>query len=116
MQPTLPVDRDHDLPPRWDGAEVEWQGWCDQPVLLCWRGPAERDVCPACGSTERRVMNRGLLRVWRRTSTGLRARRLGSIFAFRCPDCRHDQVLDGLDGEMWDLDESDYHDEGSVAP
>lgn len=117
MQSTLPTDRDHDLPPRWDGAEVEWRGWRTPPVLLCSPGTATRGVCPACGSTQPPVTNRGLLRRWRRTNLGLRARRVGMIFAFRCPVCRHDQVLDDLrDGRWWNLDESDYHHEGSVAP
>jgi hypothetical protein len=34
------------------------------------------------------------------------------LTAFRCPDCRHDQI-DDRDGHTWDLDESDYSEDGS---
>lgn len=37
---------------------------------------------------------------------------LGRLTAFRCPDCHHDHVLHGND-QTWDLDDSDYADEGS---
>lgn len=35
-QPPLPTDRDHDLPPRWDGFPVHWHGWTQSdPVVIC---------------------------------------------------------------------------------
>lgn len=139
-QPTLPVDRPHDLPPRWDGKVVLWEGWralhTDGPVFLCPPGPPQ--CCPACGSFTPAVTNRGKVA----TSTlvtmaqlvdeqaaldhlplsqqykyraGRRPLALYGITAFRCPDCRFDQVLD-TDGVLWNLDESDYGDAGSIYP
>jgi hypothetical protein len=40
----------------------------------------------------------------------------GTLFAFRCPDCRIDLVLDSHGRDGWVLDESDYGDEGSSPP
>lgn len=37
---------------------------------------------------------------------------VGMMSAFRCPDCEHDTVLDPS-GQEWDLDPTDYTDEGS---
>jgi hypothetical protein len=39
---------------------------------------------------------------------------LWRLFAFRCQDCRHDQVLDLNTRELWDLDHTDYGPEGST--
>ena len=38
----------------------------------------------------------------------------GRLFAWRCPDCKLDQVTD-LSGVVWDLDDDDYTDEGSYS-
>ena len=139
-QPTLPVDRPHDLPPRWDGRAVVWDGWksrdADGVLFIC--PPPRPQCCLACGSFTPPVSNRGRLALSARTThqdiidnNEARSRlpdsvkwkahasrgpiALYQLTAFRCPDCRFDQVLDG-DGQMWDLDESDYGDSGSIAP
>lgn len=59
-QPTLPTDRAHDLPPRWDGHVVVWDGWeagALSDVRLC--PPLPRECCPACGSLAETTTNRG---------------------------------------------------------
>lgn len=130
-QPTLPTDRAHDLPPRWDGHVVVWDGWeagALSDVRLC--PPLPRECCPACGSLAEPTTNRG--RVARSgittrqqiaardasrrqlgwASHNLRTLAVYRLTAFRCPDCRHDRVLENLT-TWWDLDESDYTDDGS---
>lgn len=127
------TDRLHDLPPRWDGRIVVWQGWQAQPpAFIC--PPPRPSCCIACGSTAQRVINSGLVaRSPRITHTDLaddeeNRRRLGSLAhkrpliatyrlrVFRCPDCRHDEVHDGDTDQLWELDDSDYGDDGSVDP
>lgn len=41
---------------------------------------------------------------------------LRTLHASRCVGCGHDQVLDTETNELWDLDDSDYGPDGSVAP
>lgn len=131
MQPTLPTDRPHDLPPFWDGRAVLWDGWRapDLTMFIC--PPPKPECCRACGTMARPVTNRGHVARWpaithkQITDADDRSARLPhglkhkinplayyELTAFRCPDCRHDTVLDH-DGQLWDLDETDYHDEGS---
>lgn len=124
-QPTLPTNRAHDLPPRWDGRRVEWHGWTmPPPSSLQFHAPP--DCCRACGSLEPQPFNRGT--IWAKPgeaaprhkpktyAEAVTNRIKGSLMVFRCPDCRHDVVLGRSPGrslEMWDLDESDYVDVGS---
>lgn len=113
--------REHDLPPRWDGYAVEWSEWkSSRDVRIC-PPPKTRERCDACGSSEPPVHSIG--RVWSDGTNVLRIRRgrlrerflVAVIYAFRCPDCQHDQVLDSLraGGQWWDLDPTDYEDAGS---
>ena len=39
-----------------------------------------------------------------------------SLILQRCPDCGFDTVWDTKAAQWWDLDDSDYGDEGSVHP
>lgn len=114
--------RDHDLPPRWDGLPVQWGHWSDTgTVFMC--PPAKPQRCDQCGSSRPRLLNVG--RLWTDPQTAppaigvARLRRgkhlVGIMSAFRCPDCGHDTVLDPA-GQEWDLDETDYTDDGSTAP
>lgn len=134
MQPTPPTDRAHDLPRFWDGKAVVWRGW--KVPLDAWICPPPKpSCCPACGSLARPVTNRGRVARFGGITHDMIAaadaardrlptahqhrlkghpRALYELTAFRCPDCRHDQILD-RDGSMWNLDESDYSDEGSWA-
>lgn len=111
--------REHDLPPRWDGLPVEWGCWDDTGrAFMC--PPPKPQRCARCGSEHPRLINVG--RLWTDPATAppaigpTRLRRgrhlVGVISAFRCPDCGHDSVLDHL-GNEWDLDETDYTDDGS---
>lgn len=137
-QPTLPVDRPHDLPPRWDGRVVVWDDW-DRfeekvVVFICPPPKASSRVCQACGSFAPRLMARGRVAVSARATldelldedrkrsrlpVALRhkipAVALYELTAFRCPDCLFDQVVDGT-RTVWDLDETDYLDSGSLPP
>ena len=133
--------RRHDLPPRWDGRIVEWSEWDTSPTFVCGpRGPVRASRCEGCGSTASRATSRGTVYplagdtyeserpVVKRTRSGReyvagtvtvarRARPGVRLFAFRCPDCGLDTVVDYTSEpeQVWTLDESDYGDEGSTA-
>lgn len=134
-QPPLPTPpRAHDLPPRWDGQRVEWDGWrVEGPVFVCPPGRLEPE-CHLCGSPARPLVNRG--RVWsapgvtvlRRPRTYQEAvvrqaaERDGvvvlNLWAHRCVDCGYDHVITisaTQPSESWDLDDTDYDDDGSWA-
>lgn len=107
----------HDLPPKWDGWPVEWEGWgFAPPIHMCGKGLDLRgDVCGKCGYVGEQPMNRGRAREpfpWRG-----RFQRGRTLVATRCPHCRHDVVLTNVaNPEWWDLEPADYLDAGSVAP
>lgn len=119
-QPALELwPRDHDLPPRWDGLPVEWGKWDDTAGMFICPPPRRPEQCEACRSTQPPLINIG--RVWTDPATAPpaigRARLdkgrhlVGTITAFRCPDCEQDTVLDSE--TSWILDETDYTDDGS---
>ena len=112
--------REHDLPPRWDGLPVQWSDWTDTADIIICPPPRQPERCTRCGSAAAALINTG--RLWTDQATAppaigrarLRGGRhlVGLITAFRCPTCRHDTVLDP-DGQQWDLDDTDYTDDGS---
>lgn len=115
--------REHDLPPKWDGSPIEWEGWRQQdPAFIC-PPPKDFGACGECGSLAPRLHNLGM----RRISYDANVVRLGrgrlmprelhaSLSALRCSDCHHDTVVDLWADEVWDLDITDYGDQGSHAP
>lgn len=133
--------REHDLPPLWDGLAVVWEPWTNllggdafARVFICPR-PPKPECCGACGSLTPAVHARGYVarvpavshdRIREvdaaRARLPIKARHhvapkaLLRLFAFRCPDCRHDVVHDITTDEMWDLEPSDYGDVGSDRP
>lgn len=132
MTDLFTATREHDLPPKWDGLAVIWEPW--EPagdIFIC---PAAPTGCTECGSTATPISSRGTVAVshivtrqrladylTNRSRLGplaYRARILGTgrLFAYRCPDCHHDSVHDLNTRESWDLDCTDYGDDGSVAP
>jgi hypothetical protein len=112
--------REHDLPPRWDGLPVQWGDWSDTADVIMCPPPRRPERCDHCGVTVACLINIG--RIWTGEASApaaigrARLRRgqhlVGLITAFRCPVCRHDSVLDP-DGKQWDLDVTDYTDDGS---
>lgn len=106
----------HDLPPKWDGWPVDWEGWGWFVGFICFRskgaGPRPQ-VCSKCGHVGEQPMNRGRAREpfpWRGRFQGNRL-----LIAFRCAGCRHDVVMTNIaDPEWWDLDPADYLDAGST--
>lgn len=136
MSDLLIVAREHDLPPRWDGRAVLWEGWDEQPMVFICPPPDVPGCCLECGSVERCIINSGLRavdetitreQIFQATCvTGEMRRaggppRLGSIavrelHVSRCPDCHHDIVFDLATSETWDLDATDYGNAGSVQP
>ncbi|MEE6280162.1 hypothetical protein [Georgenia sp. MJ170] len=124
--------REYDLPPKWDGLlVVEWTPWAaPEPVFIC-PPPTRRECCPGCGSAYPRVHARGMVANDARTTAEDWAydrenrRKLGPLaykrpriatwrlYAFRCQDCRHDEVWDTHTDEWWELDHTDYGAGGS---
>lgn len=112
--------REYDLPPAWDDLPVEWGAWEDTATVFICPPPRRPERCGQCGGTGPPTINTG--RVWTNPATAPaaigRARMksgrhlVGTIAAFRCVDCGHDTVLDP-NGQMWDLDETDYTADGS---
>jgi hypothetical protein len=100
-----PAERVHDLPPRWDGQPVTWGDWSiEAPTTLVFHMGPEAFACPRCGTVEHQPLRcRG-----RYADIG------GLLTATRCPHCAHDQVYDFETGELYDLEASDYGDEGST--
>lgn len=97
----------HDLPPKWDGRPVTWHGW-DAGVTTYVCPEPNRECCQFCGSLEPAVFNRGS----RRVIEG-RDRFMPSLYAYRCPTCRRDIVEETGSDEAWELEPSDYGDEGA---
>lgn len=139
----LTLLREHDLPPKWDGRAVWWEGWHlpldGSHVFICGRGAQHlrTSVCEACGSQAAPATNRGhVARVpattverWHERCEAWARLPLGSrhllpkhpsgvieLHAFRCPDCRADLVWDQPADEWWALDHTDYGSEGSNQP
>lgn len=126
----VPDNGFHDMPPRWDGHAVLWRGWRPLGVHIC---PPRPECCESCGSLASPLINLGLVAndqvmthddVTHDDQAVDLARRMGQrrerhawlrLTAFRCPDCHADSVLDA-DGVLWELDQSDYGDAGSVPP
>jgi hypothetical protein len=129
--------REHDLPPKWDGRVIEWGAWAENgPIFICDRtkrkGGLYVPTCAACGSTRPKLQSVGLRHpAPEDTEPGeyLRTHRNGTpvyaqepmpayreLHAERCQDCGHDTVYDMRSNESWDLDDTDYGHEGSVAP
>lgn len=137
---TFSDGRRHDLPPKWDGRVVKWSPWGASRLFVC--GPASAVApppCSGCGSTHSQAMSRGTVhplagetfeyerdrvkvtRSGREYISGVqvvavRVNPRVQLYAYRCPDCGLDVVLDVDSRECWDLDDSDYGDDGSVAP
>lgn len=96
--------RSHDLPPRWDGHPIDWTGW-QSPTRSSAAYHAPPDACESCGIEDSQPkMNIGTIRD---VSGG------GKLVAFRCSECGNDVVWDWSTNAWWDLDPTDYSDEGS---
>lgn len=130
IQPALriidsPEQRQHDLPPKWDGITILWRAWAT--IHSSMRFHAKPEKCVECGSIAERAVAAGsvplaecaslsMSRVegeWVRTLTPAPGHWF-RLVAFRCPDCAHDTVWDVDRDEWYDLDFQDYGDEGSV--
>lgn len=107
----LYLARDHDLPPKWDGHPVAWQPWTDwhDNTTAAYHREPPVEVCEYCGHRGPRVICHGIAE---RPDGRIYAR----LTANRCPDCKHDQVLDFTTETTWDLGPEDYGDDGSVEP
>jgi ribosomal protein S27E len=101
-----------DLPPKWDGVPVQWQGWSDLRSTLVYHLPVDTLACRQCGVVDEPLTNRGR----RQFTYGVIVLQGSSaLMAARCRHCGHDTVTDMEAEETWDLDEEDYGPNGSTA-
>lgn len=122
------VKTPNDLPPRWDGNIVEWSPWkLTERGSIIFHQPLSSTACARCGLLEHRVwISRGARAVLpsitlEQIRAATKARKGGKyalvrFYAERCLGCGHDQVYDLDEDELWDLDPSDYTDDGSGRP
>lgn len=95
----------NDLPPKWDGHPVTWDGWEGGEIFIC-PPPTDQDrACAQCGVVDSQRKNMG-----RTFKDGIVHH---FLHAKRCRHCNHDTVYDLRADKLWDLDPSDYSDEGS---
>ncbi|WP_145941738.1 hypothetical protein [Corynebacterium glyciniphilum] len=116
----------HDLPPRWDGHDVEWESaWETSPLIHFCPPQPDVNICGGCGRDRRPSVKVG--RIYKTgTFADFRTRRVRRgqryvwmhLTAFRCPHCGETEVLtrgDDVPVRLWVLDEGDYTDVGSYA-
>jgi hypothetical protein len=97
--------RIHSVPVKWDGQEVDWVGF-EHPAgtpIICAAKPL---LCPQCGTSAQPRINQG--RVFNRLNI-----MVNSLVLQRCMSCGFTQVWDMETDKWFDLDESDYSDDGS---
>lgn len=127
--------RAHDLPPLWDGRRVDWSPWRESGHgSLMFHAPADEFACTGCGwIPDTRLLAIGWVHPepgetftvyktvrskhvqgasWER-KTEVPAWTIARLSVLRCTGCGLDEVTDIDTGEVWDLDASDYTDEGS---
>jgi hypothetical protein len=128
-------DRQHDLPPAWDGRKVRWEPWREPTHSASMDAHLGEEVCTECGTLAPRPYTRGLMdpapgetetvTVTKRTHRTRRAYRATEqraarpryhLIALRCQHCRTDTVIDLCTHEQWVLDDTDYGDQGSHNP
>lgn len=93
----------HDMPPKWDGIKVVWKPWKTIVSSLGFHLPVEDMTCDKCGSIDWQASCRGVVQT----------EPPQTLLAFGCHHCNQDMVYDLSTGFLWDLDPSDYSDEGS---
>jgi hypothetical protein len=136
FKPDLVVLTEHgsDLPPKWDGQDIEWTDWDISTSTLA-RFHTPPTACPGCGGDSRQQPHsvgvvqpregetfksykpRTLKRTGRVVSREVEvpAWPVVRFVATRCRTCRLDHVYDIREGSFWRLDASDYGPNGSVA-
>lgn len=130
----------YQLPPKWDGLDIEWRGWTNQPILMC-PPKAARQVCENCASPAQPAMNVGVVHpapgtmitqtlykrckpkpngrpgaIYDAGTHEVPARPIAWLHAFRCPDCQLDTVWDKRTDEWSVLEPADYGPQGSYDP
>lgn len=121
---------ERDLPPKWDGVPVTWgEPHAVGATFIC-PPPKEPEACTECGQLAvdgadtylGRVPGEPVQPFWTRNRYGQPVKKPGwdvlepALLATRCLGCGHDQVVDLRTNEVWDLDDTDYGEEGSVHP
>jgi hypothetical protein len=105
------------LPVKWDGVPVEWSAWDSFPIFIC--PPPKLTPCRGCGLIVPASHAYGL----RTERDGRKVEYIGGALvpverhtrlnAFRCTACGYTEVLEG--DKLWELDDFDYTQFGSVA-
>lgn len=121
-----------DLPPSWDGDPVEWDDWSYGRTTIVLHAPADALACHQCGSVDEPMISWGQRPPEKPTFMSTRTKTTKSghkyqvpqeieawavrdLIASRCRHCLADVVTDTRTGEAWDLEDSDYTADGSIA-
>lgn len=119
----LPSLRPNELPVAWDGVPLTWGDLMPLYAMT----HVEPYACNGHNGTSTavdvyigKVPGEPVEPYWIRDKTTGHARkrpgwetRHARLVLYRCLDCGHDQVFDTDSDTYWDLDETDYADEGS---
>lgn len=108
--------RRFDLPPKWDGRDVEWEPWAVLQTTFRFHARLSELVCRKCGSLAPQASCRGVIDQAEGDSVVVPLARWRILYASRCTDCAHDTVYDMTSDELWDLDDTDYGPDGSHDP
>lgn len=103
------ADHGNDLPPRWDGTPIVWGPWTSERTSLRWHLKDSERACSQCGALDNEEYAVGKIA----PSAPRPHPRVIRLLAIRCLTCMHDTVFDEDTKELWDLDLTDYGDEGS---
>lgn len=121
---------ERDLPAMWDGVRVIWgEPRAVRATFIC-PPPTDIEACTQCGQLAvdgadtylGRVTGEPVQPYWTHNSYGQPVKKPGwetyvaALVATRCLGCGHDQVYDLRTHELWDLDDTDYGEHGSVHP
>lgn len=115
-------DREHDLPPMWDGHPVRWGPWeRATPAFMCALNDIGRSepvppACQRCGAIQTVdivATGRVLSSITGPSGQPCDGTPLAALTAVRCGDCGHDTVHNIVAGQTWDLSLADYTDGGS---
>ena len=101
------------LPVKWDGVPVEWSAWNSFRIFVCRN--IKEDACSGCGliAPKSTASGRREGKIVGQAFKTFQREIVQTLLAYRCTACGYTEVWDGE--QLWELDDSDYTQFGSVA-